>query len=983
MYGSETNQSNRVMRIKKSALKKRSYWLVIFVHALLGLWSQEVTVPKESGVITEGRALETRAVNVFYTDRDSAIYYFKLAKELYGREKAWDLYIGCLNSEIAVYFYDNRYGSLDSAMQVAKEISTTHLSPDTSRAYTGFLSNSGVINDMIGKYDQAAYYYQEAMRLYNIRKDTNNLCIVYSNFADMYLNLGDTEEAQRYYWKSLQLQNNHSHAQPIRAKRHNDYGKALLAAGKVETALGYYEKGLAIYEKSDWSDRQYFQHVHQYLLQGLAKIWLQKGDLKKAEHYIQRAIQLLDKANITIDNYISYELLGTIEKQQGNYHESLVAYEKALHISEGLFKEYKKHPDISNGYLNLGELSMEMKNYEKAIEYFQTGLMHLSSDSRSQDKFQNPSPDSYILNITAVKLLNSKGEAMVHLYREKRDVIILQAAFETFADAVALFHLARNDYYSTDGKLQLVESVMPVFERCISTAVDLYQATDEKKYLQDAFHLVEQNKAVVFLESIIEQEALGFSGVPTTIRKKENQLRSEINLLRQKLAIENQKDENDRNQSQLTVWSDQVFMKIEAYKNLQKELENKYPNYSRIKKEIQFANTEQVQEKLQNSKSVILEYFVGQNDIYLFYVSKKELQVFKTGKTDDLFNSLQFVLEELHRPPNSNGEQFESFLEAANRLYKELLVPAKLKIPTDTERLIIVPDDKLSLLPFEIMVKNKEAQIPYLINDYSFSYSYSSTLFLKDNKIGKNKPKKNLVAFAPSFNELASSEERNCSGENLYSLRCSNQEVENINGFIPGDIYVGTDATKINFIEASIQSNIIHLATHACLENEHPMLNRIWFSDGFISNYELFNMQLNNDLAVLSACNTGSGKVLKGEGVQSLARGFLHAGCRSLITSLWSVDDCATSEIMSFIYEELDQGKEKDRALQLAKLRFVASADKLHRHPYFWGAFVQVGEVEPITVSAFFKSKILIGMAVLLCIAFLLVFKNRRLKNLI
>ena len=140
----------------------------------------------------------------------------------------------------------------------------------------------------------------------------------------------------------------------------------------------------------------------------------------------------------------------------------------------------------------------------------------------------------------------------------------------------------------------------------------------------------------------------------------------------------------------------------------------------------------------------------------------------------------------------------------------------------------------------------------------------------------------------------------------------------------------------------------MHLATHACINEQDPMLSKIYFSDDYLTYYDLNNLELNADLAVLSACNTGNGKLEKGEGVMSIAKGFIQAGVPSVVTSLWSVDDCATSDIMIHFYKYLKEGQVKDEALRNAKLEYLQTADKAHAHPFYWGAFVQFGNTNSL-----------------------------------
>lgn len=157
-------------------------------------------------------------------------------------------------------------------------------------------------------------------------------------------------------------------------------------------------------------------------------------------------------------------------------------------------------------------------------------------------------------------------------------------------------------------------------------------------------------------------------------------------------------------------------------------------------------------------------------------------------------------------------------------------------------------------------------------------------------------------------------------------------------------------STKAFLLDAP-NCGILHLATHACIDEASSGLNKIFFSDDYIPQIDLDQLRLQAALTVLSACNTGTGRLQEGEGVMSMARSFLLAGSASVLTSLWAVDDCTTSDIMVRFYQSLKNGEAKDVAIQKARLAYLASADTEASHPYYWAAFVQFGDVEPLAQS--------------------------------
>jgi CHAT domain-containing protein len=186
--------------------------------------------------------------------------------------------------------------------------------------------------------------------------------------------------------------------------------------------------------------------------------------------------------------------------------------------------------------------------------------------------------------------------------------------------------------------------------------------------------------------------------------------------------------------------------------------------------------------------------------------------------------------------------------------------------------------------------------------------------------------------------------------DQLYPLPGSKEEVHSINKIIGGQVFIDENATEHNFKQNAGKYDILHLAMHTIVDTDDPMYTKMVFTqtndsveDNFLNTYELYNMNLSARMAVLSSCNTGKGRLQKGEGVISLARGFMYAGCPSVTMSLWEVEDKSGSILMKYYYEFLKKGESKAEALQSAKLKFLDGADPLKSHPYFWSGFVVIG----------------------------------------
>lgn len=223
----------------------------------------------------------------------------------------------------------------------------------------------------------------------------------------------------------------------------------------------------------------------------------------------------------------------------------------------------------------------------------------------------------------------------------------------------------------------------------------------------------------------------------------------------------------------------------------------------------------------------------------------------------------------------------------------------------------------------------------------------------------------------------------------LRNLPWSEKELKNISTIINGVAYLHSEATETAFKQNAGNFGILHLATHVILNDKEPLYSKFVFSkdpnsdeDGYLHLYELYNLRLNANMAVLSACETGVGKNIKGEGMMSLARGFAYAGCPSVIMSLWSIDDKSTSMIINKFYERLAQGKSKDIALRDAKLSLIQSSDPVLSNPYYWAGLVVVGNTDPLKIPPPENDNtMIIWGTVIAILTFLLIFINRLVKK--
>ncbi|MBK9571070.1 MAG: CHAT domain-containing protein [Chitinophagaceae bacterium] len=271
-------------------------------------------------------------------------------------------------------------------------------------------------------------------------------------------------------------------------------------------------------------------------------------------------------------------------------------------------------------------------------------------------------------------------------------------------------------------------------------------------------------------------------------------------------------------------------------------------------------------------------------------------------------------------------------------LYKQLISPVQSKL-SQINRLLLIPDDELNYLPFEAL---QDESKKYLLERFSIQYQYTTAL-LGENE--KRKRSSGILSFAP----FAKKGYTDSSGNNLGQLPASGEEIANL----PGLSFSDSAATKTNFLQLVNHFGMVHLATHATVNNEIPSRSFIAFYPGNheykLYAQEIYNLKLDSaKLVILSACETGAGKLIKGEGLMSLSRAFAYAGCPNIITSLWKAEDKTTAYIMQRLHYYLGKKYTKDKALQQAKLDLLQDTemDPRFKSPNYWANLIFIGNYE-------------------------------------
>jgi CHAT domain-containing protein len=613
----------------------------------------------------------------------------------------------------------------------------------------------------------------------------------------------------------------------------------------------------------------------------------------------------------------------------------------------------------------------------KAMDYYQKALIAGNDGFTTAEIAANPDLGQAVSEIQVLEVLKKKAHCLetladLNLSVSEKQVAIAnyELALATISLATDLVHQIRTGYVSEDSKFFLAENQEATFMDAVNISYKLFRQTNDQAYAGKGFEFAERSKSASFLAAVKDSKAKAFGGIPDSLLKREDYLKLNISNYKEMLFEENQIEKPDS--VRIALFNSKIFQLNEQYGQLVKVFEQSYPNYYSFKYQNEVAGIEEIRGKI-SGKTAVVEYLIEEptnsmknGQVFKFVITSNDV-IFTKETIDSTFvNDIESVYQFLTNPNYlfTGLGDFKTYTKSAFSLYEVLLKNEKELL--QGKDLIIVPDDKLAYIPFDALLSQMPdttmmnfRKLPYLVNDYSISYTYSATLLF--NYFGKEKTAgKGLLAFAPSY--LADDRDYTANAEyraGLLPLPAVAKEVEFINEYVKGDIFKDAMAQESRFKELSADYDILHLAMHTLVNDTLPMYSKLAFSkpfagdpdDGWLNTNEIYTMGLNARMAVLSACNTGSGKLQKGEGVMSLARGFLYAGCPSIVMTLWEVEDESGAYVMKDFYRFLSKGKSKNESLRAAKLAHIQQADPLKAHPHYWLGYVVVGNPDPLYQS--------------------------------
>jgi len=710
-------------------------------------------------------------------------------------------------------------------------------------------------------------------------------------------NIGQLQKALSYAGKALESAE--------KAKDQELRVRAILFLAQVhgnlrqfEKATEWTEKGIETAKKLSPGPFKEAYEGHFYRMSGAD--FLRRGDLQKAIEHLSYSVRVQDSRlsyftsvkrlksgvlHLAVHLVVtSLAQLAQAYQRTGNMEAAIKTYEKGI----DLIKRFSaRTPAESNLYQGLGQVYLAQKDFPRALENLKKALALAESQQR-------PTAISSA-NLWIGDVFNQSGKP---------------------AEAIPYYQIAIQQVESTRTLLQSEEHRQSYFEGALRTYIKMMNALLFTGKAEDAFNYGERARSRTFLDILGSKVQL--SRVQGGLLEEERALQERIAALKAKSAVGEEEGAGTERESSRR----ELAEAEKAYEAFLAKVRKQDKEQASLMS-VEPLTLKEVQELLEPGVSM-LEYFVTEQEVLLWIVEKDKAQFVRVpiGR-GELVAKVTSLRESIY-----NVAEKEKFKASSQELYGLLLKPALSHVRG--KELLIVPHDVLHYVPFQALLS---PQGKYLIQDYPIYYLSSASLMQFTREKRRAGGESALVMGNPSL------------GDEAYNLRFAEREAKEIAAVYPQSaVYVLAEASKPRAVSLSPKYDMLHFAVHAELNEDDPLSSALLLAgdghdDGRLSVGEIFSLGLKAGMVVLSACETGLGKLSNGDEMIGLTRAFIYAGTPSVVTTLWKVSDRASYELMREFYQHLKTAKKSD-ALRQAQLKTM----KQFPEPFYWAAYGLTGE---------------------------------------
>ncbi len=832
-----------------------------------------------------------------------------------------------------------RLGKLDEADNLLETLLTKAKETKNAGKQMAMLQTTkGFLQLNRGRIDLAIEELEAAIQKFDAENQTRSLEMAdaLAHLGNVYRTSAKWSQAEEHLLRALAIRQEKLPADhELIAATYNDLGLSYIT-NNIDKSYQYYNMALTMYEKLHGKEHPKIA-IANTNLGYLNQIDKQYGD---AINYYNTALAIWEKIypQPHPNKALVMMNLGQTYSSMGNPATALEFYEKALTMYQTAHG--KKHPDVTYVLNLIGNEKLAQKKYEEAMQYYQKAIIANLPDFNSEEVETNPTRFNFYNGAQLLNSLMYKAQALETRHLSKTlKIKDLQLALSTLQTSDTLIDKMRQQTTYESDKIALGAVANEIYAAGVRVSHLLSDVSflHRTHYRELSFYFAEKSKAAVLQEAISDSNAKSFANIPSDLLEEEKSLKSALALVNQKLAQKPTEDEEK-------YLRETAFELNQAYNNFVAQLEKQFPDYFNLKFNSAAPTIAQLQNLL-DSKTAIISYFIDEGNarLYTFLITSKRYEVKDQPLPSDYDKYLSGFRNSMFFS-NANV-----FTVSARNLYR-LLIPAG--IPSGVNSLVFLPAGRMSVIPFEALltqpVKEQASfhQLPYLINKFNIRYELSAGLLLQKSQGEKKTGITSAQLMAPIQFPAK---------DNLSPLPGTETEVNQIQELLHSkqiacNILINQEANETSIKSETLRNyDLIHFATHGIVDEDNPDLSRIFLQndseaeDGNLFSGEIYNLHLNANLVTLSACQTGLGKISKGEGVIGLSRALVYAGAKNLVVSFWSVADESTSQLMTTFYQHLITTKETTfaEALRGAKLKMIRQ--QKYASPFYWAPFVLIG----------------------------------------
>lgn len=889
-----------------------------------------------------------------------------------------DSYNNLGNCRVATGEYANATALHEKALAIRQKILPAG-HPDLAVSW----NNLGNCAYLSGDYPLALRQFEQAMaiREKTFGPDHPKTAQVMNNLGNVYAAMSRREKAITLYRRALDIRKRHF------GQRHQSVASAVENIADLYFDNGDHIAALDFYRQA---------HDIQRRIQGeqspaAASLWHKiglccqyEGDFTQALNHHLEAEPVLAAALGPEHPFVAglYNNLGNCYAGLKDFARAITCYTRALDIFQKIRLE--QYANIALIYNNLGTTSLKLNRASEALSYFKKAAATLQAGApgafpemavylkneglaferlghwaEARAVFRQAMATAGVTDqITATEVFSAWGAALCHRGIQTADPALLAQSIAVLDTALRLSDSLRTALSAPASRQRWVEMQFPALTSAIEACYRLWGMTANPALPKRAFALSERYKSLQLLEHLQQEQAERFAGIPDSLLEQERQLGEELNLReKQRLAWLSGQDS-----AQAQAAETGIAETRQALAALVRHFEVHYPAYYRLRYHWPSVSPETVRQHVLAPGQALLEYMVSDSAVFVFVITADQFHFLRLARNFPLDDWVAALRHSLQAYPESSGnaaaQLAETYTELAFQIYQAILTPVlnQVRMP---EKWIIIPDGALAYLPFECLLRERPADFNrfkshrYLMRDYQISYAYSATQQMELLKNPAKKPDKRLLAMAPSY-------ENNPFG--LRPLQNNRPEARAVRDLFGGDLHEGAAASVAGFLQDAAQYRVLLLATHGQASSSVGDLSYLAFSttadssqSPFLYAQDLYHLSIPADMVVLSACETSLGEYRLGQGVISLAKGFFHAGARSVVATLWSVDDAKNAELVRLFFQQIKAGADKDEALRRAKLTFLQTHPHDEAHPVYWAAVTAYGDMQALDQHEFYR----------------------------